>query len=102
MKNKLGLAHYNGLTLQEAFERNFPSFAGQVAFTIHANDRFSERFSRYNQQLGRAVLKAIRQLKKRPHQRYATGSTYQADIVVSRDSNDGKFVVITTWNKETE
>jgi hypothetical protein len=98
-KELLALTSFKEL-YKELFNNKFPDYAGKVSFTTHSANRLAERFDyKLNSQIGRAIIKAIKRLKK-SNKRSVIGETYQASIVVlnSSESDDDTFVVKTIWN----
>jgi hypothetical protein len=85
--------------IQDMFNKRYPDCADKVVFTDHAAQRILQRFGHLNSQTGRAICKGIRELRRNKKRKYHQTGTYQSDIVLSRDSGDGKFVVITGINK---
>ena len=80
----------------EFFHHQFPAYQN-VFFSKHAIERIDERFGKPNSQLFRAIIRAVRELKEKPHWKFAKGQTYGADMVVAREPHG--FVVVTSWNK---
>jgi len=79
------------------FHQKYP-FYNDVFFSRHAIERLKERFGKPNSQLFRAIIRAVKELKEKPHWKYAKGQTFGADMVVARESNC--YVVVTSWNKD--
>lgn len=78
--------------MTEEFGRKYPCYKDTVVISDHAAERISQRFGGLRSQVSRAIIRALKKFKKGSR---ATGCTYECKAVVSRDSDDGKIVVVT-------
>jgi len=77
----------------------FPDLREKVFFSDHAAQRIVERFDgKLNHQARKAIVDAILFLEEHPKKKYKKGKRFGGDFVVSRDTFDDTYLVITSWN----
>jgi len=87
---------------QKEFAEKFNSIFGKdhdrVEFSRHSVERIIERLDgKLSSQVMRAIIKAIKDAKKRGG-KYGKSGTYGSDVVVSKQDN--YYLVITCWSEK--
>ena len=84
---------------ESKFNKKYPEQKGLVSFSNHASQRLEQRFGNdITPEYGKAILSAIKELKREPLKNSTRGLSNNTTVVLSRKKKNGKHVVISGWH----